>query len=555
MNISEEKKQPLSASPVIVQSYKYRWMIWLLPLIAFVIGILMILQNWISSGPEITISFQTAAGLEAGKTEIKYKDIRVGVIKSIQLSDDGQHIIATVTLNQNAKNLATQGTRFWVVRPRLKIGGITGIDTLLSGVYIAADQGNSTQEKKQFVGLESPPEVIQSMSGRTFTVRTEDLGSLDIGSPVYFKRVQVGRISSYKLKDNGEYIDLQVFIDAPYDQLITPNTRFWNASGVDLSVNANGFHFKTETLAAVMAGGISFSTPVSKKMVNENTLHNHIFLLAKDQQMALSEKDTSSVTFILKFEQSLHGLSVDAPVIFSSIQVGRVTNIALDYNPSGYRFPTIVTIEVYPNRMGKVLEKLPPSSSDMQHSIALFTQDLVNHGLRAKAATSNMLTGQLYIALDFNKQASPVAFDTTQQPLILPTVYASFDQMQDQIASIVSKINNMPLESIGNNLNQTLNNANTSLTAFNQHIIPEIQALMQQLTTTSAHMNQFIGEDAPFAIRTEQTMQEVQRTMRSVRNLTEMLENNPESLLQGKPRAPLYLEDKNASSFPSSKAP
>ncbi|AGO57426.1 paraquat-inducible protein B [Serratia plymuthica 4Rx13] len=514
--------------------------IWLVPVIALLIGASMLLHAWLAAGPEIAITFQTATGLEPGKTAVKYKDVTVGVVKDIQLRGDDSQVLVTVSLNGSAANLARADTRFWVVRPRVGIGGVTGIDTLLSGAYIGVDKGSSARTRSAFTGLESPPAIINDMPGSRFVVQTDDLGSLDIGSPVYYRRVPVGRIASYQLNADGKSVSLQIFIDAPYDRFVTPNSRFWNASGLDVSVGANGFRLRTQTVAAIMAGGIAFATPENASGASPVGPKGE-YVLAKDQESALAAPDGPPMRFKLRFERSLHGLEVGAAVEFSSIKIGRVVSVDLDYSPQGYRFPSVVGIEVYPNRLGNVLSKLPKQNRGLEQETAAFTRDLVEHGLRAQATPSNLLTGQLYISLDFVPNAARVPFDIHARPLVLPTINGGFDRLQEQIASIVSKVDKMPLASIAQNLNATLAGVDNSLKQVNGQTLPAANQLLRQMSQTAQTAQDLLAEDSPLMLTFSQSLQEALRALRAVRNLADQLDRHPESLLQGRTEDPPLL--------------
>ncbi|OJT43506.1 intermembrane transport protein PqiB [Serratia plymuthica] len=530
---------PIPQQPGEPGVIRRRWPspIWLVPVIALLIGASMLLHAWLAAGPEIAITFQTATGLEPGKTAVKYKDVTVGIVKDIQLRGDDSQVLVTVSLNESAENLARADTRFWVVRPRVGIGGVTGIDTLLSGAYIGVDKGSSARTRSAFTGLESPPAIINDMPGSRFVVQTDDLGSLDIGSPVYYRRVPVGRIASYQLNADGKSVSLQIFIDAPYDRLVTPNSRFWNASGLDVSVGANGFRLRTQTVAAIMAGGIAFATPENASGAFPVGPKGE-YVLAKDQESALAAPDGPPMRFKLRFERSLHGLEVGAAVEFSSIKIGRVVSVDLDYSPQGYRFPSVVGIEVYPNRLGNVLSKLPKQNRGLEQETAAFTRDLVEHGLRAQATPSNLLTGQLYISLDFVPNAARVPFDIHARPLVLPTINGGFDRLQEQIASIVSKVDKMPLASIAQNLNATLAGVDNSLKQVNGQTLPAANQLLRQMSQTAQTAQDLLAEDSPLMLTFSQSLQEALRALRAVRNLADQLDRHPESLLQGRTEDP-----------------
>jgi paraquat-inducible protein B len=523
-----------------------RWripLIWLVPVVAALIGLSMLIHAWQSTGPEITVTFRSAAGLEPGKTPVKYKDVTVGTVSAIALSDDGSRVAATLSLVKSSFSLTRKDTRFWVVRPRVGAGGISGVDSLLSGPYIALDIGTDTASSSSFTGLETPPMVTGGMAGKSFILRTDDLGSLDVGSPVYYRRIQVGRVASYQLGADGKSVDVQVFIDAPHDRFVTQDTRFWNASGVDVSLGADGLKLKTQSLATIVSGGIAFATPPYSQAAAAAA--NAAFTLAPDQATAMAAPDGPAQYIQLRFEQPLRGLSIGAPVQFSGVDLGRVVSIELDYDAARLRFPTVVGIIVHPQRLGRVLDRLPPLEGDTEQQSARFLKGMVDHGLRAQARTGNLLTGQLYIALDFMPNAPKVAFDTTARPVTLPTIGGSFDKLQEQLASIVAKLDKLPLESIGKNLDATLADLDKTLKQVHAQVLPQTTQTLKQAQQTLQQADQSFGrlqgmlaEDAPLQQNLQQTLQEAQRAARSLRTLTDLLGRHPESLLRGRPSQP-----------------
>jgi paraquat-inducible protein B len=519
-----------------------RWrlpLVWLVPAVAALIGLSMLVHAWLSAGPEITIAFRTGAGLEAGKTPIKYKGVTVGGVKSIALSGDGSQAIVTVSLDKSASSLTRRDTHFWVVRPRVGTGGVSGLDTLLSGAYIAADAGTAKASGSAFTGLETPPTVIDGTPGRSFTLHAQDLGSLDIGSSIYYRRMQVGRLASYKLDEDGKSVNLQVFIDAPYDRFVTTDTRFWNASGVDVSLGADGLKLKTQSVATIVAGGIAFAAPDRS---HGSTAPEHAeFALAKDRDTALAPPDGAGQYMQLRFAQSLRGLALGAPVLFAGVNLGSVVSMNLDYDQARRRFPTVVGIVVYPQRLGPVLdilrerERERERGGDMEQHVAQFLQNMVEHGLRAQARSGNLLTGQLYISLDVVPNAPKVPFDVNARPLTVPTIDGTFDRVQEQVASIVGKIDKLPLASIANNLDATLAGLGNTLKQVNGQVLPETTRTLQQAQKTFGAAQGMLADDAPLQQDLGRTLQEVQRAARSLRTLTELLGRHPQSLLRGVP--------------------
>ena len=540
--------RPTPGNPSVTAPHKWRVsLIWLVPALAALIGISMLIHAWTSAGPRITISFRSAAGLEAGKTQLKYKEVTVGLVKAITLSKDGSQVLAHVDIDKSAAGLALKDSRFWVVRPRIGASGVSGVDTLLSGAYIGVDKGQSTETAHEFTGLETPPTVIGDMPGTSFVLRTSDLGSLDVGSPIYYRRIPVGRVASYQLSDDGRSVNMQVFVDAPYDKFVTPDTRFWNASGIDVSIGADGLKMQTQSVATILSGGIAFgNSPLSSAQPAPKDTQ---FSLAKDQQSALAPPDGPSQFIRLRFEQSLRGLSVGAPVQFIGMDLGRVLFIKPDYDASKERFPTVVGIEIYPERLGDVLSKLPQTEGSDEDNAAQLMARMVEQGLRAQARSANLLTGQLYIALDFIPKTPKVAFDPKARPLTLPTVNGSFDQLQEQMASIVSKIDRIPLDSIGRNLDSSIANLNKTLAQVNGQVLPQTTQTLQEaqkaigsaqqtfvgVQQTLGDVQSLIAADAPLQQDLGETLVEVRRTARSLRTLTDLLGRHPESVIRGRP--------------------
>ncbi|MBB6244789.1 MlaD family protein [Rhodanobacter sp. MP1X3] len=510
-------------------------LIWLVPALAAVIGISLIINSLLQAGPEITITFLTAEGLDAGKTPVKYKNVVIGKVDKISLSEDRSHVKVRVALEKSAKSFATDGTRFWVVRPRIGIGGVSGIDTLLSGAFIGADVGDSQTSQEDFQGLETPPAVNHSAPGRSFVLHSDDLGSLDIGSPVYYRRIQVGRVVSYRLDGDGKGVSMQIFIDGPNDKFVTTSTRFWNASGVDVSLGADGLKLNTESLATVIAGGMAFQDPAGP---HDSTPagQDAQFQLFADQGTAMAPPDGTPHYIRMRFEKSMRGLDVNAPVEFLGVKIGNVVSVRLDYDEKTQSFPLIVGAVVYPQRLGSAYDKLQAlakAQGDNPDMTQMMSR-LVDHGLRAQARTGNLLTGQLYISMDFIKNTPKVAFDMNARPLMIPTAAGSFDKLQEQAAEIVDKIDKIPFEAIGNNLNQTLAGLSATLKQVNGKTLPELDTTMKGVQKTVNTAGDALSGDSPLQQNLGNTLEEVQRTARSLRVLVDYLGDHPEALIRGR---------------------
>ena len=511
-------------------------LIWLVPVIAALVGLSLVINAWVQRGPVITISFQTAEGLEPGKTVVKYKDVVIGKVTTIRLAPDHHKVIVKVDLEKSAANIAVSDTRFWVVRPRIGLGGVSGIDTLLSGSFIGVDVGDSAQPQTDFTGLENPPSVTHDSQGKSFTLHAGDLGSLDIGSPVYFRRLQVGRVASYRLNDDGKGVSVQIFVENPYDKFVTTDSRFWNASGVDVSLGADGLKLNTQSLATVLAGGVAFLDSPGPHPNTSSAAENASFTLFDTETTAMAPPDGEPHYIRMRFDQPLRGLAVSAPVEFQGVNIGNVVSIRMDYDEKTGNFPIYVGAVVYPDRLGRAHEKLVAlakskgDNDDLSHMMGT----LVEHGLRAQAKVGNLLTGQLFISLDFLKNAPKAAYDPNARPLEIPTAPGNFDKLQEQLAEIVDKIQKIPFDSIGNNLNSTLAELDKTLKQVNGQVLPELKNTLKGANQTFGVANNALSADSPLQQNLSGTLEELQRMARSLRTLTDYLSAHPSALIRGR---------------------
>lgn len=423
-----------------------------------------------------------------------------------------------------------------MVRPRIGATGVSGVDTLLSGPFIAADSGTSGRTKKHFVGQETPPPITYGIKGTRFTLHAGDLGSLEVGSPVYYRRIQVGQIAAFHLSDDGKGVDAEIFINAPNDRFVTTDTRFWNASGIDMTVDADGLKIKTESVSTILAGGVAFVEPDYSTKAPRAAEHAR-FTLFDDQQKALSPPDGEPGYIRMIFSQSLRGLEVNSPVEFMGITLGRVVSVDLDYDAASQSFTSIVGAVIYPDRLGMANEKIVKTLGVTDDArTAQLIADFVKRGLRAQPRSESLLTGQLYISLGFIADAAPVPFDVSAQPLIIPTVPGELEKMQEQVQQIIDKVGKVPVQEIAGNLNGSLGEAQKTFRLFNAQVMPELHRVLEQSRSTMDVAGAALDEDSPVRQQIDRTMDEVQRMARSVRVLTDYLSRNPEALIRGRTR-------------------
>lgn len=512
-------------------------LVWLIPLLAAFIGGWLAVNAVLSRGPTITIRFSSGQGIEPGKTRIKFKDVEVGEVSAVSLTPDRRYIEVTARLAREASPYMVDDTRFWVVRPRISGGTVSGLDTLLSGSYIAMDAGRSDKSAERFVGLDEPPIIGSDRPGRQFMLLGEDLGSLEIGSPVFYRRVPVGQVVGYHLTPDGQNVAVAVFVNAPYDRFVTSDSRFWHASGIDVQVDANGLKLATQSLVSVALGGVSFDTP--QDLVGRRPPANgQVFALAGDRDQAMRRVEPHVLNFLLLFGESVRGLSPGAPVDFRGITIGDVANIALDAEARDGKPRMAVTVRIYPSR----LEALAEGKRSLGAISKLSMRNVVARGLRAQLRNASLITGQLYVALDFFPDAPKARVSEYHGLEVVPTVPGALSDLQQTMMRIARQIERMQLDGLSADLRRTLGtldgtlkHADSLVSGIDRQGLPQTLATLKSLQQTLDAARQTLRPDAPLQQDLRDAAQQVSAAARSVQALSDSLDRHPESLLRGKP--------------------
>ncbi len=523
-------------------------LVWLVPLIAVIVGGWLAVRTILEQGPTISISFRTAEGLEAGKTKLKLKEVEIGTVQSIALADDPGGVVITAELAKQAERFLVEDTRFWVERPRVTGSSVSGLGTLLSGAFIGMDVGQSQQSSRSFDGLEVPPILTAGRSGRSFMLKSADLASISYGTPVYFRRIQVGEVIAYELDQDGQGVTATIFINAPYDRYVSAETRFWKASGVDLSLDASGFQVRTESLVALLGGGLAFADPPNMEP-DEPASADSVFTLYEGRAEAFKAPDTRVVRYVFLFRESVRGLAVGAPVDFRGIVVGEVVDISVDFDIEQQRIDMRVEIDMYPDRLRSrahlIAADIPEIDTDAWRQE---WQQLVDAGLRGQLRTGNFLTGQRYVAIDFFPSARHASIDWSASPPRLPTIQGGLEGLQESLASIAGKLDRIPYEELAadvttalDSLNQLLDGADTLVRRLDADLTPQIEQTLTQARSSLAAAERTLGSaertlapESPIPMETRNSLREVGRAAQSLRELADYLERHPEALLRGK---------------------
>ncbi len=490
-------------------------LVWIVPIVAALAGVWVAVTRILAQGPQITIVFDTAEGLEAGKTKVHYNGVEVGSVVGIRLSEDHQRVVTTVDMAPKTEDLLVDDTHFWVVRPRISGANISGLGTLLSGAYIGMEIGKSGASKRDFVALTVPPIVAENVEGHFFVLKTPELGSLDTGTPLYFRRLQVGKVVSYALDPDGDSLTVKIFVNAPYDRFVTPDTRFWQASGVDVSLSANGFSVQTQSLLSILIGGIAFETPEADS-ASQPAAADTVFNLFSDRTQAFKPPRGDPQSWVLVLNQSVRGLTRGAPVEFRGIPIGEVTDIRSHFDQATTAFSVWVTAHVYPETFAGDVAKGVLDPETRRKTV----DEFVAHGLRAQLRSGSLLTGAMFVAVDFFPEAAPATIDWSQTPIHFPTTPGTLEAAEAKLIGIVDKLDKIPLEKIGDEVSKAL---------------VELNLTLESAKRTLDTADKMIAPDARLRVELADTLDEVGRAARSIRVLADYLERHPESLIRGKP--------------------
>ena len=528
-------------------------MVWVIPIFAAVVAIGIAIQRIMSEGPTITIIFKAAEGVEAGKTFVKYKDVNIGQVSAVQLSPDYSKVEVTAKIAKNAAGLMVEDAKFWVVQPRVTLSGVSGLSTLLSGNFIGFAAGTSKKQQRTFTGLEFQPVVTSGQPGGEFVLKADNLGSLGIGSPIYYRRMAAGQVIAYNLASDGKGVEIKIFVNTPFDTYVTSDTRFWNASGIDVSLGAGGMDVRTQSLVALLAGGLAFDVP-QDTIKTERATANTVFTLYSDQVTAMKQPEAIATRYALFFNESLRGLSVGAPITILGLPAGEVTAVGLDIEPKTLRVRGRVEIVSYPERLVARLNQKQTAEGQAlirseQQRRALMQRLVEQRGLRAQLRSGNLITGQLFVAFDFFPDATKAKIDWGRDPVELPVVPSTVQDIETRLTGIVAKLDKLPYEAIGSgltqalsSLNQTLQDTGNAVNRIDSDVTPELKTIVVDVRNTIASADgvlrntdaTLVGKNAPAQQDLRDALQEIARAARSLRVLTDYLERHPESLIRGK---------------------
>ncbi len=553
----QEQGQPRLPDALIRRRRRFS-LFWLIPIVCGGIGLYLVITTLANRGPLITITFSTANGISPQQTQVEHKNVALGMVEDVKLSDDMSKVLVHVRMNRQGERVLTNHARFWVVRPRLSLGNISGLETLVSGAYIEVDPGlPGGAPETEFTGLEEPPGVRSDEPGRTYVLKAKALGSLGAGAPVFYRDVDVGEVLSYDLGNGLGPVTIKVFVRAPFDKFVHENTHFWNASGVSIGVGAEGLHVELESLQALLSGGVAFETPQHAETPVSPAERE--FNLYGDKAQADAAGFQQNIPMVTYFKSSVSGLTRGSAVEVFGIQIGTVTDVRLVMEPGAKNVRARVAFELQPERV------FPESELKRQAGPHEVTESLVREGMRAVLESSNFLTGQKDIALEFIPNAPPATLGQEGDALLLPSQNGGLDNITNSLSDIATKLDAIPFDQIGKNLNSALASLSQTLsgpdirTALQrlsatlgdvQHLVHNtdkgLQPVLKRLPQMSADLQQALGRvnaalgeggyggNSDFQRNLSNLLDQVNDAARSIRLLADFLDRHPEALIRGR---------------------
>ncbi len=537
--MDEPLASPASPNPLpepVIHKYRGPTLVWLLPMVIVLLGGWLILKAYRATGPTITITFPSGEGIEPGQTRIKHKDVEIGKVTALGFTPDHAQVVVTAEVKREATALLTEQAHFWVVRARVGATGISGLSTLLSGAYIGMDPGMSPTEsaKRAFQGQDAPSLEAIREPGALFELKADKLGYLNLGSPVQYRQVRVGEVAAVNLAPDGRSVSVKLFIRAPYHDLVRVDSRFWQSGSVDVSVDGGGIRFHSESMLDLLLGSVVLENPVSLQ-ASGPVPRGYVFTLFPNRDAIFEQTSEDRLYFMLDFKESVRGLSRGNPVEFQGIKVGQVEDLKLEFDPRSLAGHVPVLIALDPERLFGRSAKGDPKS---------MLKGLVARGLRAQLQPASLLTGGLVVNLAFHPGGSSVPLASRNGFLEIPTLRATNTALVANLTTFVERLQKLPMEELLTELRaslpalrEALGETRALMARLDRETAPQAQATLAQAQTTLATLEQALRADSPVRTDLHQALDEFAKAAKSLRELADLLNERPQSLVWGKKKS------------------
>ncbi len=512
--------------------------VWLIPLFALIASTWIVVKHYLDRGPEIQMEFATAEGIVAGKTQIRALNVEVGVVERVELNEDLENVTIYARIDPKATDLLRQDTQFWVVKPQIGSRGISGLSTLFSGAFIELAPGDSYSGKRLFKGLNNPPLTPGNKKGTNVFLVTDMSASLKPGAPVLHNGFNVGKITFTEVLPTGK-VRASAFVEAPYDKLLSSNSRFFNASGFEFKLTPEGMDFSSESLESLLTGGVAFAVPTSLGK-GQAISDGREFHLYKNKQQIDFHPFQYSVEFLLLFESSVRGLIPGAPVEYRGIRIGSVREVSFDLLSPSYRKHNIpkvpVLIKLDPGRL--LGDDSPEAEIILKNKMA----EYVKQGLKAALVNASLVTGQRIISLDYYPELPSASISKVEGHTVIPSTTDEISHVISRVGTFVDKLNQLPINETFVNANQSLAKLNAVLISADdlvrnidafvskgdlQDIPQNINVLMSELRNTM----RAYSPNSPFYQSLNQTLLQLQQSLKGIESITDGLTTKPNSLI------------------------
>jgi paraquat-inducible protein B len=532
-------------------------LIWLVPLLAVAIAAWLVYTSIRDRGPIVEVSFESAEGLEPGKTKVKYKDVEMATVGSVELSSDAGRIVVTLQMKAGTERFLDEDTRFWIVRPRIGVGGVSGLGTVITGAFVELDPGSGGSPRREFVGLEEPPLIRSTVPGTGFELDAERLGGLSRGAPIYYRGIPVGQVLGYRLDPERRHVTIPIFVQAPHDRLVTRRTRFWDAGGVALRTDGGGFELQLASLQALLLGGVEFDGAEAGDGEPPAPPGTR-FPLHADRAAAMAASLTRKIPVLVEFAGQTRGLRPGSAVETRGIRIGTVSDVTLAWQEAVNGLVVQARLELEPERVSPI----GAASGEPSRQVSL--EELIESGLRAQLKTASLLTGELYVDLDFRAEAEPGAMRTVRGLPVIPAVPTELETLSASLGGILEKLAALPLEPLVEELRRTARAAGdlaqgeklgraldgllatldslrrTASVAEEQTpaLLRSLRQAAEQARDGAAALESLFGGDSRTRADLVALLREAAAAARALRNFAELLQRNPEALLRGRAEAP-----------------
>ena len=523
---------PVPARSRVRKSNAAASLVWIVPLLAFLVGGWLLFDHIRNTGPKITLYLDSAEGLEANNTVVRVLSVNVGKITNIRLRGDGKGVELTAQLNADVKDMMKTDTQFWVVKPRIDGSGISGLNTLVSGSYIAFIPGKAEQSKDTFEVSDIPPVAALGQDGLRLKLSGGVGKMLDIGAPVVYESLPVGQVESVHFDPETRRTDYTVFIGHPNDTLINARSRFWLDSGIRLRTDGGGFQLDSAPLGALISGAIAFSTP---DKTAQAAAEGRQFELYANRAAADSLPGERAIYYTAFFKQSVRGLAAGSPVEYKGLRVGSVADVPYFAPGDSLKLFSDGLIPVRLRIEPHLIEKNADHESREYWQNAL--QNAFARGLTASLAADNLILGSKMIELADNGSGAPLkpAAEYAGVPVIATRSGGGLDDLQNQLSVLLDKLNRLPLDKTVGELNGSLAELKHTLKSANSLLAkPQTQAIPAELNQTLAELRQTlrgVSPASPVYRDVQDTLRRIDRTLGDAQPLLDTLKEKPNSLI------------------------